>query len=296
VAGSRGGSRRPSGDASESAPRGWIGASEDCAISKPAEGSAENDFLVGDPWEGCEDIIAEDLTSWFVDFAQHQGGANRLDLDASQVQRVRDVVTNLLGGSGGGACASVEVNAAAETPSRWVARSGSTSQLGRGWSHAGESEKMSVKSVSTMSSLGTGGCGATSSGRSSPRSSSTSSCAVSTGGPASMLPSPVATRCPVTWSKPLRGWGTPSAPAPVLPGSSASIRSSEGSYRTSTRQSGPQPAGPVRTLTSSSLGGQVSTRSSLGFSDEGLSSSLSPSARLLVEEDVEFLLRGLWLS
>lgn len=212
-------------------------ASEACAGSRLTRGF-EEECLTGDPWEGCEDVAAEDLADWLIEYVELQQVDRRRKLYRSQTQRVRNLAYSMLG-------RSPEPTA------------------GRGWAAEGvkhsEGEKMSMNSVSTMSSLG---YGSTADAPSTPSTACSLTFMPASGDMAHPAQDAVLQR---SWSGhgPIRGWGAP--PAAAERGRSVPKASSLAS-------------------------GQARPD---GAEVEG---SVSPQTQQIVEEDVEFILRGLWIT
>eukprot|EP00428_Durinskia_dybowskii_P071461 CAMPEP_0170415990 /NCGR_PEP_ID=MMETSP0117_2-20130122/32914_1 /TAXON_ID=400756 /ORGANISM="Durinskia baltica, Strain CSIRO CS-38" /LENGTH=319 /DNA_ID=CAMNT_0010674019 /DNA_START=181 /DNA_END=1136 /DNA_ORIENTATION=- len=217
-------------------------------------GGLEDELLSGDPWEGCEDIIGEDLTEWFLDPARRQRQARgEADLLEWQVRCVRSIVDQMLG----------------------VRQSG---QSCRGWTMEElrpvecdcQAEKLSLNSVSTRSSLGTvsilesaslpSSCGSLSlrsRARETERTASASEALHSSG---RRQPTHSEREQPSSSQMPLRGWGV--TPLATLKGPSSPAG----------HLAAPEPRPRMRPC------------------DAPISDS-SPSRHLL-EEDLEFFLRG----
>lgn len=237
---------------------------------EPPLRSSDN-LLLGDPWEGCEELAAEDLTEWLLTFAKHQQPGARLDVKEAQVQRLRDVVDAMLG----------------------------TPRLAAGWDGAvlkrTESDKLSMLTASTRSSLGCGP-GVPSTATSTPRSSSSSAVWPSADEPGASAPPGQ----PPAWGGQLRGWGAP--PPRPLGGSSGS------GGLAGFGAAGPVPSGGGGLSAGGGTAGRLPNSTgpagSRATAAEKRPASFGPlvgqrtghGSHGVIEEDVEFLLRSLWLQ
>jgi len=207
--------------------------------SGPHIGGVDKAWLQGDPWEGCEDIAAEDFTDFLVESARLRR-PDKATLERSQWQRVRDVVDLMLG-----------------TPSECIS--------GRGWSarqpKAGKCdrlvEKMSLNSVATTASFGLRGSVGSISSASSAEGSRASS----------NVPG---------WPEragqgeaPLRGWGSPSTQS--------------------------RPASGLRSE-SKACGGSAPGAGAPRGSAQAQQRAPPSASREVAEEDIEFMLRSLWIA
>jgi len=246
-------------------------------VSELLRGRRLPDELIGDPWTECHDVLVEDLTDWFFDFAQLQKPDQRLACQEMHRQRIRQVVEGLL---------SVVDSHTRDADCQGLESKEPVTQS--------SNEKLSIQSTSTMSSMGWG-CPPSTGVLSTPRSSSPSQMRLSTD---SSGPPPIArgvsaqlapgqrSSTPLASAWPRRGWG-------------ASVPSQRPGKGWGTSVSTVANAATAATVASADDGKEHRDRPlapSPHASGDLCGRTLSPSAaQQVLEEDVEFLLRGLGL-